>query len=97
MKKFILWGVIGIILGIIAYSMWQPTTTELYVARDGKDDAKGTKSEPIRTLREAADRASAGTIVYVRRGRMKNRFNRSIVVRKRTRLYSVHTAKNTCY
>lgn len=68
MKKFILWGVIGIVFGIIAYSMWQPTTTELYVARDGKDDAKGTKSEPIRTLREAANRASAGTIVYVREG-----------------------------
>ncbi|MFK3937499.1 DUF1565 domain-containing protein [Alkalihalobacillus sp. NPDC078783] len=41
---------------------------QLYVATDGNDDNAGTIEEPLLTLEEAADRATAGTTVSIREG-----------------------------
>ncbi|MEN0641896.1 right-handed parallel beta-helix repeat-containing protein [Alkalicoccobacillus gibsonii] len=41
---------------------------QLYVATDGDDSNAGTIEEPLLTLEEAADRATAGTTVTIREG-----------------------------
>ncbi|WP_226671141.1 right-handed parallel beta-helix repeat-containing protein [Metabacillus litoralis] len=82
MKKtiFYLFATVAILVAILFVDAFKTTnTTEsthkkaIYVATNGSDKNDGTKLKPFRTLKKAASKARAGTIVYIKEGVYKER------------------------
>lgn len=46
----------------------QQDNKAIYVSKSGNDNHPGTKSQPFRTLKKAADEVKPGTTVYIRKG-----------------------------
>ena len=46
----------------------------IYVSEKGNDRASGNRKHPLKSLQKAMDRASAGTVIYLREGTYKGPF-----------------------
>lgn len=56
----------------IVVNLGNPDPSGLYIAPDGSDLGDGSSRQPLRTLREAAQRVVPGTTIYLRGGEYRN-------------------------
>ncbi len=55
-------------------------TADYYVSLDGDDNNDGSEASPLRTVREAVDRVSAGELIYVRGGTYEQPYHEPIMI-----------------
>lgn len=70
MKKatIVFWAIFSIAAAFAYLNGSDAKQLEVYVSIDGDDQQEGTVERPVKTLKQAALLAKAGTTVYVREG-----------------------------